>query len=102
MPTHNKTRIPLLVSIDVPPGVDEKLLKATVHKAVRDSARSFDVRAADIKVSAPVGWVATYGQMGLEVAFQTNARDQKRAEKRAEDDHVHDRIDSWTAGDLRL
>ncbi len=53
------------------------------------------------KSPAPSWFVATYGNMGLEVEFFTNKREYERATRKAERDHDQDRLDSYTNGDVR-
>jgi hypothetical protein len=45
-------------------------------------------------------YVATYGNMGIDVTFYSNKREYDRAVKEVKGLHADGRLDTWTAGDI--
>lgn len=48
----------------------------------------------------PKYYLATYGDMGLQVEFFRDRAAYDEAVQQAEEDHEYDRIDTWTDGEL--
>lgn len=54
------------------------------------------------RLNPPRYYVAIYGDMGLEVTFFWDSQSYDEAVEQAEEDHEHDRIDSWVCGDMEF
>lgn len=52
-----------------------------------------------MKIEHKIYWLATYGNMGLQVEFFNSERKYKRACKEADEDHASGGIDSYTCSD---